>query len=324
VIRGALALALALLLVPRAAAADLMPGQEACGAPPHLECVSGTLDRETIEGDACTAKELKRLGLRFHCEQSNNDRGTIVYCRRRTLPREPAELTENATDAQIEARAEKYLAWYAVYQRELGYLGGELSFGSYSERYFDEMAARNRQHRDAAPPPPNPNRLDCFGLYYKYKRCAIELDRCTPYWTKYRELAGKEFGEDLRSFERDQLAAQAIAAVQGRRPRRGRRRRLRGGDGLRRGGAPRAGSSAGTIVPLRSRSGDDRRRSARRRGGGRGRPRDAPPARAVGASSLSVRGSAPDTPAKRSQSCRSAMSLATSDSLPVLASLRRK
>jgi MYXO-CTERM domain-containing protein len=191
------------------ARADLMPGQTPCEAPPHLECVYGSRGREAVAEDTCTQKELDRLGLRFYCGMSNNDRLTEYWCRSPRLPRPPKPLRVGATDSETEAFSEKMAIWEAQRLRAFGNIERELTFGSSTEH-------RLRNMHTVLPlldTRPDPMRFDCFALAAKFRRCGLEMDRCAPYWNKFRELSGSEFSEDAK--DRDTFARAAIESVDG-------------------------------------------------------------------------------------------------------------
>lgn len=194
------------------ARADLMPGQTPCEAPPHLECVRGSRGREVVADDACTSKELARLGLRFYCGMSNNDRLTEYWCRPPRLPRPPTAPRVGATDSEVAAYAERMSAWELERDRALGGIERELTFGSSTE---SRLRAIGRMGRSSSPtdpePPSDPMRFDCFALATKLRRCGLETERCAPYWTKFRELSGAEFSEGAS--DRDTFARAAIEAI---------------------------------------------------------------------------------------------------------------
>jgi len=190
-----------------------MPGQTPCEAPPHLECVYGSRGREVVGEDTCTKKELDRLGLRFYCGMSNNDRLTEYWCRAPRLPRAPKPLRAGATDSETEAYAEKMSAWEIERDRALGGIERELTFGSSTEHRLREMFPVARALPSTGTAPVDPMRFDCFALAAKFKRCGIEMDRCAPYWNKFRELSRAEFSEDAK--DRDTFARAAIESVDG-------------------------------------------------------------------------------------------------------------
>ncbi len=205
----------AVLFAPvHSARADALPGAQTCEAPAWLECASGSRAREDV--DECTQKELVRLGLRFHCGASHNDRIESYWCRARRLPPPPKAPRAGASESEIEAANAKLAAWDTLRMREFGGIERELTFGTYTEQYLRAMSERlsNRLAGDADPPPPrDPMRLDCFALADKYRRCAIDVERCAPYWKKFAELAKTEFRYDVEN--RDAFARDAIAAVEG-------------------------------------------------------------------------------------------------------------
>ena len=194
------------------ARADLMPGQTPCEAPPYLECVYGSRGREVVDEDTCTKKELDRLGLRFYCGMSNNDRITEYWCRSPRLPRAPKPPRVGATDSETEAFSEKMAIWEAQRLRAFGNIERELTFGSSTEHRLRELPSTgavlpllDRQ--------PDPMRFDCFALAAKFRRCGLETQRCAPYWNKFRELSGSEFSEEAN--DRDKFARAAIESVDG-------------------------------------------------------------------------------------------------------------
>lgn len=197
----------------RDARADLMPGQTPCEAPPHLECVYGSRGREAVDEDTCTKKELDRLGLRFYCGMSNNDRLTEYWCRSPRLPRAPKPPRVGATDSETDAYAEKMGAWELERHRALGSIERELTFGSSTEHRLREMSTMGRAQPSIGTPPVDPMRFDCFALAAKFKRCGLETERCAPYWNKFRELSGSEFTDEAK--DRDTFARTAIESVEG-------------------------------------------------------------------------------------------------------------
>jgi hypothetical protein len=162
-----------------------------------------------VAEDSCTTKELERLGLRFYCGMSNNDRLTQYWCRSPRLPRAPKPLRAGATDSETEAFSEKMAIWEAQRLRALGNIERELTFGSSTEHRLRAM----NKILPVLDTQPDPMRFDCFALAAKFRRCGLETQRCAPYWNKFRELSGSEFSEEAN--DRDTFARAAIASVDG-------------------------------------------------------------------------------------------------------------
>lgn len=209
--RTALASAVVAMLVALSSAhvarADALPTKDGhvrpgCAEPAGMECVTGGHSRAHVAADACTSAELARLGLRFHCEESHNDRVTAYWCRpTRGGNREP--LPAGLHD---ELTAGSYADDHAFRTLHGSTLRSVEALREAGAEVPANLLARETMARDA-----EAAREPCKRLAAKYMRCGLETEKCRRTWIRLG-LVQDAGADELAAIEAESRDASVDAA----------------------------------------------------------------------------------------------------------------